>query len=73
MDFYLKWIIKSDFSSITLFKQGIRFSVDVCEGSRGYILEVYDNHFVLPNLGPIGKIYRLEIKYKNCKYVSNLW
>lgn len=41
-------------NEICVIQQGIRFSVDVCEGSRGYILEVYDNHFVLPNLGPIG-------------------
>jgi homogentisate 1,2-dioxygenase len=33
---------------------GIRFSVEIDEPSRGYILEVFDNHFILPNLGPIG-------------------
>lgn len=32
----------------------MRFSVEVEEPSRGYILEVFDNHFVLPGLGPIG-------------------
>lgn len=35
-------------------QSGIRFSVHVDEPSRGYILEVYDAHFILPNLGPIG-------------------
>jgi homogentisate 1,2-dioxygenase len=35
-------------------QQGMRFTVDITEPSRGYICEVYDNHFVLPNLGPIG-------------------
>ena len=30
--------------------------MDVNGPSRGYILEVYDGHFVLPDLGPIGKI-----------------
>ena len=35
-------------------KHGIRFSVEIEEPSRGYILEVFDNHFVLPSLGPIG-------------------
>jgi homogentisate 1,2-dioxygenase len=34
--------------------QGIRFSVDVNEPSRGYVLEVYGTHFQLPDLGPIG-------------------
>ncbi|KAG8259979.1 hypothetical protein J6590_107394, partial [Homalodisca vitripennis] len=33
--------------------QGMRFSVEVEGPSRGYVLEVYDNHFQLPNLGPI--------------------
>ncbi len=28
--------------------------VEVEEPSRGYVLEVFDNHFELPNLGPIG-------------------
>lgn len=32
----------------------MRFSVNVEGSSRGYILEVYDNHFKLPDLGPIG-------------------
>lgn len=35
-------------------QSGIKFSIDVSETSRGYVLEVFDNHFVLPNLGPIG-------------------
>ena len=28
--------------------------MEISEPSRGYILEVFDAHFVLPNLGPIG-------------------
>ncbi|XP_064489375.1 homogentisate 1,2-dioxygenase-like [Ornithodoros turicata] len=39
---------------ICVIQQGMRFSVEVSGPSRGYILEVYDNHFVLPYLGPIG-------------------
>lgn len=27
----------------------------VAGASRGYILEVFDGHFQLPNLGPIGE------------------
>ncbi|XP_050004702.1 homogentisate 1,2-dioxygenase isoform X1 [Alexandromys fortis] len=34
--------------------RGMRFSVDVFEETRGYILEVYGVHFELPDLGPIG-------------------
>ena len=57
-------------NEICVIQQGIKFSVGVEEPSRGcsqqsvikiliffhfrYVLEVYDNHFVLPNLGPIG-------------------
>jgi len=41
-------------NEICVIQRGMRFSVAVEEASRGYILEVYDNHFVLPNLGPIG-------------------
>ena len=40
-----------------LFQQGMRFAVRVKGPSRGYILEVFDGHFQLPNLGPIGRIY----------------
>ena len=32
----------------------MHFSVGVSEPSRGYILEVFGGHFVLPGLGPIG-------------------
>ena len=32
----------------------MRFSVAVNGASRGYIAEVYDAHFKLPDLGPIG-------------------
>lgn len=35
-------------------QQGMRFSVEVSEPTRGYLLEVLDGHFQLPNLGPIG-------------------
>lgn len=41
-------------NEICIIQQGIRYSVEISEPSRGYILEVFDAHFVLPNLGPIG-------------------
>ncbi|XP_067002980.1 homogentisate 1,2-dioxygenase [Anabrus simplex] len=41
-------------NEICVIQQGIRFNVSVLEPSRGYILEVFDNHFHLPSLGPIG-------------------
>ncbi|CAG0923625.1 unnamed protein product, partial [Notodromas monacha] len=34
--------------------QGMKFSVSIEEPSRGYVLEIFDGHFQLPNLGPIG-------------------
>lgn len=41
---------------IVVLQQGMKFKVDLVDQgpARGYILEVFDNHFVLPNLGPIG-------------------
>jgi len=39
---------------IVVIQRGIKFSVDVAEPSRGYILEVMSGHFELPGLGPIG-------------------
>lgn len=41
-------------NEICVIQRGIRFSVDVKGPSRGYILEVYNSHFILPDLGPIG-------------------
>jgi len=41
-------------NEICVIQQGIRFSVAVNGPTRGYILEVFGNHFTLPNLGPIG-------------------
>ncbi|KAI0216090.1 Homogentisate 1,2-dioxygenase [Lamellibrachia satsuma] len=39
---------------ICVIQQGMRFTVAVNGESRGYVLEVYDGHFKLPDLGPIG-------------------
>lgn len=41
-------------NEIAVVQQGMRFNVQVSEPSRGYILEVFGQHFVLPDLGPIG-------------------
>ncbi|TRY76764.1 hypothetical protein TCAL_07608 [Tigriopus californicus] len=41
-------------NEICVIQSGMRFSVDVEGPSRGYICEVFDGHFELPNLGPIG-------------------
>lgn len=42
-------------NEICIIQRGIRFSVALPDGpSRGYVLEVYGNHFELPDLGPIG-------------------
>ncbi|XP_063608769.1 homogentisate 1,2-dioxygenase-like [Penaeus indicus] len=41
-------------NEICVVQSGMRFNVAVQGPTRGYILEVYDGHFVLPNLGPIG-------------------
>ncbi|XP_074594386.1 homogentisate 1,2-dioxygenase [Brevipalpus obovatus] len=46
--------LRVDPLEICLIPQGMKFSVTVSEQSRGYMLEVFDGHFQLPNLGPIG-------------------
>ncbi|KAK0391669.1 hypothetical protein NLU13_1168 [Sarocladium strictum] len=41
---------------IAVIPRGIRYRVDLVDGApiRGYILELYEGHFQLPELGPIG-------------------
>ncbi|KAG7312274.1 hypothetical protein JYU34_001746 [Plutella xylostella] len=41
-------------NEIAVVQQGMRFAVAVSGPTRGYILEVFDGHFKLPDLGPIG-------------------
>ncbi|KAI4748434.1 Homogentisate 1,2-dioxygenase [Aureobasidium sp. EXF-12298] len=42
-------------NEICVIPRGIRYRVDLPEGPvRGYILELYQGHFTLPELGPIG-------------------
>ncbi|GBP96227.1 Homogentisate 1,2-dioxygenase, partial [Eumeta japonica] len=41
-------------NEIAVVQQGMRFAVAVDGPTRGYILEVFDGHFKLPELGPIG-------------------
>lgn len=37
-----------------MIQRGMQFSVQISGPSRGYICEPYNNHFKLPDLGPIG-------------------
>lgn len=44
-------------NEIAVVPRNIRFSVelaDECKPVRGYLLEVFNGHFELPDLGPIG-------------------
>lgn len=41
-------------NEICVLQKGIKFAVAITGPSRGYVCEVYDNHFRLPELGPIG-------------------
>lgn len=34
--------------------RGFKFSIDISEASRGYAAEIWGNHLVIPDLGPIG-------------------
>lgn len=39
---------------ICVIPRGIKFAVNVDGPSRGYVLEVFEGHFEIPSLGPIG-------------------
>lgn len=39
---------------VLIIPRGIKFAVEVTEASRGYVGEIFDGHFQLPDLGPIG-------------------
>lgn len=39
---------------IVVLPRGLRFSVDVTEASRGWICEILNGRYLLPELGPIG-------------------
>lgn len=48
-------LLQVDPGEIVVVQRGIKFSVQLLsEQVRGYILEVFDGHFELPDLGPIG-------------------
>ena len=57
--------IRCEPNEICVIQQGMRFSVTVFGPSRGYILEVFDNHFQLPELGPIGNLIVDSKTYEN--------
>ncbi len=47
--------LKVDPLEIAVVQRGIKFKVDpLQERASGYLCEVYKNHFILPDLGPIG-------------------
>jgi homogentisate 1,2-dioxygenase len=46
--------LKIENSDICVIPRGIKFSVNVEQSSRGYVFELYEGHFELPGLGPIG-------------------
>ena len=39
---------------VAILPRGIRFAIEVSEACRGYVAEIFDGHFILPDLGPIG-------------------
>ncbi|XP_063718627.1 homogentisate 1,2-dioxygenase-like [Symsagittifera roscoffensis] len=41
-------------NEIVVIQMGMKFRVDSEGTCRGYVLEVFDDHFALPDLGPIG-------------------
>lgn len=49
---------------IAVIQRGIKFRVDLVRSTpaRGYVLEVFNGHFTLPDLGPIGNAPALPYK-----------
>eukprot|EP00298_Acanthocystis_sp_HF-20_P002373 c12793_g2_i2.p1 GENE.c12793_g2_i2~~c12793_g2_i2.p1 ORF type:complete len:483 (+),score=212.90 c12793_g2_i2:71-1450(+) len=47
-------IIRVEPREICVIQRGMHFSVNIEGPSRGYVLECFARHFVLPELGPIG-------------------
>ena len=58
---------------VYVLQQGMRFSIAVDGKTRGYILEVFDGHFELPNLGPIGnrqsRTFSMSLESKNSFHI----
>ena len=51
---------------ICVIQCGMRFAVALVDGrARGYMLEVYGSHFVLPDLGPVGE-HKLHAACYSC-------
>lgn len=49
-------ILEVEPCEILVVQRGVRFSVQLSDGrARGYVLEVFEGHFRLPDLGPIGE------------------
>ncbi len=43
-------------TEICVIQRGMRFAVELLDAAaRGYVLEIFQSHFVLPDLGPIGE------------------
>ena len=57
---------------IAVIQRGFRFQVWLhdCSTARGYVLEVFNSHFCLPELGPIGAFF-LILTLANC--VGDPW
>ena len=41
-------------TEIVVIPRGVKFSISLSQASRGYVAEIFDGHFEIPNLGPIG-------------------
>lgn len=67
-----------DPNEICIIQSGMKFCVQVKESCRGYILEVFDRHFTLPYMGPIGanglanaRDFEVPVAYFEDKDISN--
>jgi homogentisate 1,2-dioxygenase len=50
-------LLEASPGEIAVIPRGVRFAVSLLDGNaRGYVLEVFQGHFCLPDLGPIGEL-----------------
>ena len=67
-------LLEADAWEIIVIPRGVKFSVSVEGDTRGYYCEVYDGHFTIPDLGPIGtngNANPRDFEYPTAKYIDD--
>ena len=69
-------VLRAQPTEIVVLPRGMVFSVQILQdNARGYVLEVYSNHFQLPELGPIGSnglVNARDVYYPTARCVTTV-